>query len=134
MSNAVTRYQHIGPLCVSSPQLLKLYPWATIYVLASDYDTLRERAEACAVIAEHNAQAFGQVMAERDALLAERDTIHLNPPGNLPPVDCPLLIKLDDGQLVEAQRTGFIENRSRQMDYLLADGTPITGRFPWTYP
>ncbi len=109
MSNDVTRYQHIGRLCVSTPQLRKLYPWATIYVLASDFDALR-------------------------AQLAERDGIHLNPPGNLPPVGCPLLIKLDDGQLVEAHRTGFIEHRSRAMDYSLADGTTITGRFAWTYP
>ncbi|QNJ57367.1 hypothetical protein Dolphis_61 [Pseudomonas phage Dolphis] len=60
--------------------------------------------------------------------------LHLNHSDKLPPVDCPLLIKLDDGSLVEAQRVSHIQHRGLQMDYRLADGTTITGRFAWTYP
>lgn len=60
--------------------------------------------------------------------------LHLNSASQLPPVDTPLLIKLDDGRLAHASRTSFIEHRSREMEYRLDDGTIITGRFAWTYP
>ena len=58
---------------------------------------------------------------------------HLNDPSTLPPVGCPLLIEVG-GALVKARRTGFIAERGRQMEYQLADGTTITGRYRWTYP
>ena len=58
---------------------------------------------------------------------------HLNRPDHLPPVGCPLLIEVG-GALVKAHRTGFIADRDRQMEYQLADGTTITGRYRWTYP
>ena len=59
--------------------------------------------------------------------------VHLNPAGDLPPVDCPLLIKVN-GELVEARRTGFIEGKDRQMEYETPTGEIILGRFEWTYP
>jgi hypothetical protein len=58
---------------------------------------------------------------------------HLNRLDHLPPVDCPLLIEVG-GELLKAHRTGFIAERSRQMEYQLSDGTTITGRYRWTYP
>jgi hypothetical protein len=36
--SGVKRYQRIGSLIESSPQMLALYPESTVYVLASDYD------------------------------------------------------------------------------------------------
>ena len=59
---------------------------------------------------------------------------HLNPAELLPPVDCPLLIEVEPGRLVQAARTGFVESRDREMEYRLADGSMIVGRYRWTYP
>ncbi|MCY1285269.1 hypothetical protein D9M68_814680 [compost metagenome] len=59
--------------------------------------------------------------------------LHLNDPSHLPPVGCPLLIEVD-GELVRAQRTGFIEHKDRQMEYEKADGSTLVGRYRWTYP
>lgn len=61
-------------------------------------------------------------------------TDHLNPAEQLPPVDCPLLIEVEPGRLVQAARTRFVESRDREMEYRLADGTTLVGRFRWTYP
>lgn len=36
----VKRFQHVAQLCASTPELMRLYPMATQYVLASDYDAL----------------------------------------------------------------------------------------------
>lgn len=41
----VKRYQHIGALCESSDRMLELYPSATQYVKASDYDALAAECE-----------------------------------------------------------------------------------------
>lgn len=60
--------------------------------------------------------------------------MHLNRPEHLPPVDCPLVIELEPGRLVPAVRTSFIASKDRQMEYRLADGTVVTGRYAWTYP
>ncbi len=59
--------------------------------------------------------------------------VHLNTAGDLPPVDCPLLISVN-GELFRARRTGFIEGRDRQMEYETPDGEKLLGRFEWTYP
>lgn len=72
------------------------------------------------------------LVAEMQALIEPE--VHLNPAGALPPVNCPLLIELEPGVLVPAERTGFISDRSRDMEYLLASGKVIHGRFAWTYP
>lgn len=75
---------------------------------------------------------------EADELIAQlqagQSPVHLNPAGDLPPVNCPLLIELEPGVLVHAERTGFISDRNRDMEYLLASGKVIHGRFAWTYP
>jgi len=60
--------------------------------------------------------------------------MHMNNPEHLPPVACPLLLELPGGQLVKAERTGFIADRSRNMEYLLESGETISGRLRWTYP
>ena len=67
------------------------------------------------------------------ALAQPRLEVHLNAADKLPPVDCPLLIELD-GDLVRAERTGIIENKSADMEYRLVTGETIRGRFRWTYP
>ncbi|MNE64239.1 hypothetical protein D3C80_1596430 [compost metagenome] len=59
--------------------------------------------------------------------------IHLNARTILPPVDCPLII-LVDGELVEATRPTFVQDRGDDLTYHLADGTVLTGRFEWSYP
>jgi len=64
---------------------------------------------------------------------AHEESHHLNPPSDLPPVDCPILIQLD-GDLVRATRPAFVARKGDDMQYQLEDGRIITGRFPWTYP
>ena len=59
--------------------------------------------------------------------------IHLNPADHLPPVRCPVVIQVD-GDLLRAERTGFIEQRDRSMEYELQDGSRILGRYRWTFP
>ena len=56
---------------------------------------------------------------------------HLN--DHLPPVRCPLLIKVD-GKLIHAERTGFVASKGSDMEYELEDGSLIMGRYRWTYP
>lgn len=58
---------------------------------------------------------------------------HLNAAGQLPPVDCPLIISVD-GLLRRARRTGHIESKGGLMEYELDDGSRLEGRFAWTYP
>lgn len=62
-----------------------------------------------------------------------RGGVHLNPADHLAPVNCPLVIEVD-GELVRAERTGFVEQRDRQMEYQLLSGERIVGRYRWTYP
>ena len=57
----------------------------------------------------------------------------LNSSDVLPPVGCPLLIELSH-ILVPATRTGFIKSKSAEMEYRLANGCLIHGRYRWTYP
>ena len=59
--------------------------------------------------------------------------VQLNPEGHLPPVACPLLIEVD-GELVRAERTGFVEQKDRQLEYRLDSGRTVIGRYRWTYP
>lgn len=61
------------------------------------------------------------------------DSIQWNAAELLPPVDCPLVI-LVAGVAAQAERVGHIPNRNADMDYRLATGQMVTGRFPWTYP
>ena len=56
----------------------------------------------------------------------------LNPADRLPPVNCPLLVKVN-GQLIRAERNTHIETRDREMTYTTQSGE-IVGRFEWTYP
>lgn len=59
---------------------------------------------------------------------------HFNNPDFLPPVDCPLLIKVETGEVVKVRRTGFIRSRSDDMEYRTEEGALLFGRYPWTYP
>ena len=51
----------------------------------------------------------------------------------LPPVGCPLVIKID-GAVVHAERTNHLTDKTGQMEYRLATGDIISGRFMWSYP
>ena len=59
---------------------------------------------------------------------------HLNAATTLPPVGCPLLIEVEPGKLVHAQRPQFVEHRGNDLTYRLSDGTEIHGQYRWTYP
>lgn len=56
-----------------------------------------------------------------------------NKPERLPPVACPLVINVN-GAAIKAHRVSHLSDRSGQMDYRLASGDLITGRFEWSYP
>lgn len=62
------------------------------------------------------------------------DHIHLNPASVLPPVDTPLLIELEPGNLVRAMRPAFVEKRDYALEFRLDNGGTVFGRFRWTYP
>lgn len=51
----------------------------------------------------------------------------------LPPVNTPLLIKVNDVAVL-VERTSFIANKSDDMVYVTPEGRKYYGRFPWTYP
>lgn len=51
----------------------------------------------------------------------------------LPPVGCPLVIKVA-GHVLRAERTSHLSDKSGLMDYKLSDGKVIQGRFEWSYP
>lgn len=56
-----------------------------------------------------------------------------NRPEVLPPVDCPLVLRL--GSLaVRAERVSYLRDRAGDMDYRLSDGSVISGRYHWSYP
>lgn len=79
-------------------------------------------------------------------LKAINDAIYLVDAGNLPPVPCPILVEYE-GSLRLVTRTGFISEKTREMEYqpltakpgpmgeVLYDnaGEPISGRLRWTY-
>lgn len=58
---------------------------------------------------------------------------HFNNASFLPPVDCPIVIKTQQGNL-KARRIKFISRKENSMEYLLENGGTIIGRFDWTYP
>lgn len=60
--------------------------------------------------------------------------LHFNSPSSLPPVGCPLLIRLPCGAALHVERTGYLQDRNGQMEYRLQDGRLIVGRYEWTYP
>lgn len=59
---------------------------------------------------------------------------HFNPASQLPPVDCPLVLKLNDGSTIRVTRPSFVENRSDDLTFVTEVGSTILGRWPWTYP
>ena len=62
--------------------------------------------------------------------------IHLNPASQTPPVGCPLLIELPNGQLQLVERREWARSHSDALAFypLDGDGWMITGRYRWTYP
>jgi hypothetical protein len=60
-------------------------------------------------------------------------SVHLNHETLLPPVNCPLLIEVDE-ELLSAFRESHVIARGRDMVYILEDGKKLTGQFKWTYP
>lgn len=57
---------------------------------------------------------------------------HFNPKTQLPPVDCPLLIKVN-GVLMKAHREQYAISKDSQLEYVTEHGV-IIGRYDWTYP
>ena len=60
--------------------------------------------------------------------------IHLNPATQTPPVGCPLLIELPDGQLLRVERREWARSHSDALAFYLPNGGLIMGRYRWTYP
>lgn len=60
--------------------------------------------------------------------------IQLNSPDHLPPVDCPLVVELPNGELVRVERTSHLVSRERDMEYRLDSGETFMGRMRWGYP
>ena len=57
---------------------------------------------------------------------------HFNSCSRLPPVGCPLVIKVGEKE-IRAERISYITDKENLMDYKLSNGSVITGRFQWTY-
>lgn len=94
----------------------------------------RNVVKATLVDAKHDILVLHQqVEALTNCVVVATVPVHLNPPGLLPPVGCPLLVKVA-GHLERAERTGIIADKTSEMEYRLADGLVVHGRFPWTYP
>lgn len=90
---------------------------------------------------------LGDLLRRAAAEIARQDDVHLNSPGVLPPVDCPLVIRATgkltypSGEEVEitemlilASRPSFVARRGDDIEYRTPAGASISGRFPWTYP
>lgn len=60
--------------------------------------------------------------------------LELNPADVLPPVDCPLLIELEEGCLVLATRPTFVEHKGDELVFKTENGMTVIGRPRWTYP
>ena len=60
--------------------------------------------------------------------------VHLNPASRTPPVGCPLLIELPNGQLQQAERREWARSHSDALAFYLPTGGLIVGRYRWTYP
>lgn len=58
---------------------------------------------------------------------------HWNLPENLPPVGCPIVIRVGDA-VFHCERTSHISDRSQNMVYRMLDGSLHTGRCEWNYP
>jgi len=75
------------------------------------------------------------LILQQQARIAELEGgVHLNNPGDLPPVNCPLLIEIAPGRLVRAERPSMVERRGNDLTYRLSDGNEIHGQLRWTYP
>jgi len=65
---------------------------------------------------------------------------HWNNPGMLPPVGCPLVIRVGQRPgpaiILKVERTRHLVDRNGQMEYrsLRVPGAVYHGRFEWTYP
>lgn len=60
---------------------------------------------------------------------------HWNSPSMLPPVACPILIRMSFGQIRDVERVAHLTDKDGEMTYrcLLTDRL-YHGRFEWTYP
>ena len=60
---------------------------------------------------------------------------HWNNPGMLPPVNCPLVIRLDTGSIRHVERTTHLTEKNGDMEYReRLSGLVYRGRFAWSYP
>lgn len=64
----------------------------------------------------------------------EWEEVKFNSPSQLPPVGCWLMLDTPNMGVIRAKRTGYIENKNREMEYMSESGIFFYGRFAWTYP
>lgn len=93
---------------------------------------LQEAGRAMTVAVEAAQRAL-QRFGSASLSMPDKNVHKLNAPEILPPVDCPLVV-LFNGRLIRAERTGFIQDKSRDMEYRLENGAIVKGKLPWTYP
>ena len=66
--------------------------------------------------------------------MKDTDTVW-NAPEHLPPVGCPLLIKVPYDEKKLVVRTSYIADKNREMEYEeIGSGEKLTGKYPWNYP
>jgi hypothetical protein len=70
---------------------------------------------------------------KQGVLMKNEQQYEFNRSALLPPVGCPLVIKVA-GHVLRAERTIHMADKSGQMEYVLKAGQLITGRFEWSYP
>lgn len=112
-----------------------------LYYRDEDYAALEaENARLVAMLEDWEADA-NLLEKERDAARAQLAAIQsgVGEQGkdhntHLPPVGCPLLIRLCCGSMVRAERTAHITNKLAEYEVRLEDGTLLKGRSQWTYP
>lgn len=86
-------------------------------------------------IREYSADVANMAMMLVDIcglLPAPNDATAWNSPDVLPPVGCPIVLRIGCA-VVQAERTAHIERRDREMTYKLPTGQELVGRYPWTY-
>ena len=59
---------------------------------------------------------------------------HWNSAEKLPPVACPLLIRVPGGAVLPVERLSHVASRGDMMAYVFADVFIFEGRFEWSYP
>lgn len=117
-----------------TPAKLKEENRALRGVLAAAKAALERSEEERAMLERRLSTAADKQILLLNKLINRDNAVHLNSADILPPVECPLLVELAPGKLVNAERTAFVEHRGNDLTYKVSDGNVICGKFRWTYP